>query len=221
MARSSAPRDVTTAGDDDAFLVPAAVRQPAEGLGPRAKRTIEAILDAARTVFLGKGYAGTTIDEIAQLAGVSRASVYTYFPSKREVLFAIGSRGAVDHGAHLDSLLDRPPTVEGITGFASDYLDLLDVYGSFSFAWTQAARDDEEIRVTGRQRHLEMCRRFGEVIETWSGTPIDDHTLAGLTAWSMVERTWDFAELYGTTLEREAVIAMLARNLWAITRSEG
>lgn len=50
------------------------LRQPAVALGTRARRTIGNILDATREVFLTHGYAGTSIDDITTLAGVSRAS---------------------------------------------------------------------------------------------------------------------------------------------------
>ena len=45
------------------------------------------MLDAARQIFLEKGYAGTSIDEVVQRTGGSKASVYKYFGSK-EGLFA-------------------------------------------------------------------------------------------------------------------------------------
>ena len=45
------------------------LRQPGSVLGPRAARTITAILDATRQIFLTRGYAGT-IDEIAKAAGM-------------------------------------------------------------------------------------------------------------------------------------------------------
>jgi AcrR family transcriptional regulator len=44
-------------------------------------------LQAAREIFLEKGYAGTSIDEVVQRTGGSKASVYKYFGSK-EGLFA-------------------------------------------------------------------------------------------------------------------------------------
>jgi AcrR family transcriptional regulator len=50
------------------------IRHPGTVVGPRASRTIATILDATRRIFLVKGYAGTTIDEIARIAGVSRGS---------------------------------------------------------------------------------------------------------------------------------------------------
>lgn len=45
-----------------------------------------AILDAALTVFAGLGYSGTTMDAVAAEAGVTKPTLYSYFPSK-DVLF--------------------------------------------------------------------------------------------------------------------------------------
>jgi AcrR family transcriptional regulator len=43
------------------------------------------ILDAARRVFSRKGFANVTVDEIAEAAGLTKATVYQYFPSKQEI----------------------------------------------------------------------------------------------------------------------------------------
>lgn len=45
-----------------------------------------AILDAALTVFAAQGYSGTTMDAVASEAGVTKPTLYSYFPSK-EALF--------------------------------------------------------------------------------------------------------------------------------------
>ena len=47
------------------------------------KRT--AIVDAATTTFLRKGYLGTSMDEIAALAGVSKQTVYKHFADKERL----------------------------------------------------------------------------------------------------------------------------------------
>ena len=49
----------------------------------------EAILRSALRLFSKKGYARTTLEEIARGAGVSPANVYVYFRSKLEILYAI------------------------------------------------------------------------------------------------------------------------------------
>ena len=49
-------------------------------------RTRAAVVDAARTLFLQKGYAGTTMEEIAALAGLTKRTMYNNYPDK-EALF--------------------------------------------------------------------------------------------------------------------------------------
>jgi TetR/AcrR family fatty acid metabolism transcriptional regulator len=53
------------------------------------KRRKEQILDAALGVFSRKGFGEATISEIAQEAGVATGTIYNYYPSKRELLFAV------------------------------------------------------------------------------------------------------------------------------------
>jgi TetR/AcrR family transcriptional repressor of mexJK operon len=52
----------------------------------RSARKRQAILQAATTIFLGQGYLGTSMDEIAAHAGVSKQTVYKHFIDK-EALF--------------------------------------------------------------------------------------------------------------------------------------
>jgi AcrR family transcriptional regulator len=47
------------------------------------------ILDAALTLFVEKGYSATRTDEVAQLAGASKGTLYLYYPSKEELLKAV------------------------------------------------------------------------------------------------------------------------------------
>ena len=49
-----------------------------------SKRTLE---EAAAELFLEQTYAGTTVDQIAQRAGVSRNTFFNYFDSKSDVLW--------------------------------------------------------------------------------------------------------------------------------------
>jgi TetR/AcrR family transcriptional repressor of mexJK operon len=49
---------------------------------PRVLRTRAAVVDAARTLFMRQGYAGTTMEEIAALAGLSKRTVYNNYADK-------------------------------------------------------------------------------------------------------------------------------------------
>jgi AcrR family transcriptional regulator len=60
---------------------------------PRRQRRKEArpqeLLDAALELFVLKGYAATHSDEVARHAGVSKGTLYLYYPSKEELFKAV------------------------------------------------------------------------------------------------------------------------------------
>ena len=47
------------------------------------------LLDAALTLFVEKGFAATRAEEVAQSAGVSKGTLYLYYPSKEELFKAV------------------------------------------------------------------------------------------------------------------------------------
>lgn len=49
---------------------------------PRVVRTRAAVREAARTLFLQQGYAGTTMDEIAEAAGLTKRTLYNNYADK-------------------------------------------------------------------------------------------------------------------------------------------
>ena len=49
----------------------------------------QAILDAAREVFFEKGFQATTMVQIAEVAELSKGSLYLYFPTKEELYVSI------------------------------------------------------------------------------------------------------------------------------------
>jgi len=52
----------------------------------QARQTRLQITEAARTLFVERGYAGATIEAIAEQAGVAQETVYAIFGSKRKIL---------------------------------------------------------------------------------------------------------------------------------------
>lgn len=69
---------------------------PADSPGPKFRRRAEhrpdELLDAALSLFVRKGYAHTSVAEIARAAGLSKGAVYLYFPSKQAILEALVER---------------------------------------------------------------------------------------------------------------------------------
>ena len=88
----------------------------------RSARKQRAIVEAAATVFLRNGYLGTSMDEIAALAEVSKQTVYKHFADK-ERLFSEIVTATVDEVANpnTDEVLKLSDTTEidrDLRGFA-------------------------------------------------------------------------------------------------------
>ncbi len=90
---------------------------------PRAERERQ-MMDAAVRVFGERGYRAASMDEIADLAGVSKPLVYLYLNSKEELFTGCIRReaaaliAAVRAGVRLDAPADRQ-LWEGLTAFFS------------------------------------------------------------------------------------------------------
>ena len=105
----------------------AANRGPAGGR-PRARRlgSGEAIQAASAKLFLARGYQGTSMDDIAAEARVSKQTIYTHFADK-EALFAALVMANADR---VDAFLERvpglvrgaPTLTQGLTDLAAAYL---------------------------------------------------------------------------------------------------
>jgi AcrR family transcriptional regulator len=202
------------------FPVSPTLRQPADVLGPRAARTVAQILEAAKEIFLSHGYAGTTVDEIARVAGISRASFYTYFPSKRDVLLKLGadSAGAGMLMVEYASELRRPVDDAQLRHYVAKCFAVLDKEAGFAFAWTQAAHQDEEIRLAGMKGHLKVCQSLGRVLGARRGRAFASPTAQGLALLSQLERAWTFCQLYADPSLEAAVQGEIAANIGSVLR---
>jgi AcrR family transcriptional regulator len=80
-------------------------------LTARGHRTRDALLLAARELFETRGYAETTMTQIADAAEVSHGSVYTYFANKDAVLNALVEDLARDVVGELQMTSDDPDDI--------------------------------------------------------------------------------------------------------------
>jgi AcrR family transcriptional regulator len=57
----------------------------------RTGRKFEQVLAGARQVFMADGFEGASVDDIARAAGVSKATLYSYFPDKRQLFMEVAN----------------------------------------------------------------------------------------------------------------------------------
>ena len=90
----------------------------------------EAVLRAALRVFLERGFAAARIEDIAQVAGVGKGSVYLHFRNKRELFQAVIDEGIVSQIEMAEAV------ASDFSGSASDLLatllhtNLVDFWGT-------------------------------------------------------------------------------------------
>ena len=72
----------------------------------------ERILDAARKVFLERGFEGATIDEIAEAARSGKPTIYARFPNKQALFAAAFARFISSKHSQLESYTPEGDTIE-------------------------------------------------------------------------------------------------------------
>ncbi|GGL92218.1 TetR/AcrR family transcriptional regulator [Nakamurella endophytica] len=143
--------------------VPPQSRQQRAGDAIRQRSRQRLVLGAAE-VFAECGYAGTTVNAIAERAGVSLRTLYTAWGSKRRLLRAYvehtmtGSSTAVTDGtwvSHLQDLLDEEARTDPHARMRQIARIFSDVAERMDLAW-RLSRDGAAVDPGVRQDHAEL-----------------------------------------------------------------
>jgi AcrR family transcriptional regulator len=159
----------------------------------RIDRRRAEILDAAKQVFLWREYADVTIDDIADSAAFSRATIYLYFKNKQEVYTGVLLR---DLDLMINGLTDsfvRTDTVRNnLFRMATSYMNFFRVYPEYfttlSFFFfpgrkevlPEDAAGKIKVRLAEGISAIEECIKLG--IERGEARPIDARA-ATLSLW--------------------------------------
>ena len=127
-------------------------RPPGAAPQARTRRTRAAVVEAARTLFVERGYAATTIEAISDRSDTPQATVYRLFSSKLGILKAVldvSIAGDDEAVAMLDRpqvhalLSDRDPRNK-LAGFAALLRELMARTAPVHRILADAARSDED-----------------------------------------------------------------------------
>ena len=131
----------------------------------RTRRTRAAVVESARTLFLERGYAATTIEAISDHADTPQATVYRLFSSKLGILEAVLDISVVGDDEAV-AMVDRPQVRallsdqdprNQLAGFAALLRDVLARAAPVHRILADAARSDEDaaslLAEFARQRH--------------------------------------------------------------------
>jgi TetR/AcrR family transcriptional repressor of mexJK operon len=136
----------------------------------RRGRKYDQVLEGARAVFMAAGFEGASVDEIARSAGVSKATLYSYFPDKRllflEVVRAECLRQADEAVAEIDP--DAPP--EAVLHFGARKI--------VAFYTSEFGRGVLRLRAAESERFPDLGRQFYEAGPAMARERIGDYLSA-------------------------------------------
>ncbi|SMF07204.1 transcriptional regulator, TetR family [Xaviernesmea oryzae] len=96
----------------------------------RTDATRTALLDAARALFVEKGYSETATPEIVAAAKVTRGALYHHFEDKKALFAAVVEREAAEVGAAIEAKsADATSARDALLQGASAYFDAMAVPG--------------------------------------------------------------------------------------------
>jgi AcrR family transcriptional regulator len=131
----------------------------ASPVGPRAMRTRSKLLEAAGRLFVERGYLNTSLQDLAQEAGVSLPTIYQYFADRNDIVATLAADhalGMLQRGAD-----DWDPTA-GRLGLRRAIAALVTLYAEsspFFSLWEVASHVDE--RLADLRRDFESQFREG------------------------------------------------------------
>jgi TetR/AcrR family transcriptional repressor of mexJK operon len=167
-----------------------------------AKR--QAILDAAKTLFVRNGYASTSMDAVATEAGVSKLTVYSHFNDK-ETLFSAAVVARCEEQLP-ELFVDMPPNApveKVLLGIARGFQTLinspesLELHRLMIALGTQDSKLSEVFFEAGPQRILHEMERFLTRVNDTEGLHFDSPMSAAGHFLSLIKGVCNFRLLIG------------------------
>jgi AcrR family transcriptional regulator len=161
------------------------------GLTERNKqRTRRELAEAAARLFIDKGYASTTVQDIVDAADVSPRTFFRYFPCKEDVITAIASTTMDDAIDHLTG--HDPSEVVGaaLGAMLAEALAPVRQDPTGSRAFQVMLRDTPALRGRWLEEQRRSRDRLAEALQPWFGPdahPLAAHLAAGMALLAVDE----------------------------------
>jgi AcrR family transcriptional regulator len=184
----------------------------------RTRLARRAVVDAARTLFLERGYAATTIDAISELAEVPAPTVYRLFASKLGILKTLLDTSIA--GDEQPRAVSERPDVASL--FAeTDPGKLLAGFAGVTAAINQRTGDVYRVLVSAAASDPAAAELLGDLREQRAqGQGRIARTLARAHALKPGLRQRDAADLIHALMSPEVYRLLVADRGWSVSRYE-
>lgn len=159
--------------------------------------TRDVIVERALELFTEKGYAATTIDEIAAAAGTTRVTFYAYYPSRSDLMrdFMARVNAVLDRADGPDSastaveLVDvvRDGKLSGILAWLESRAALWPVFRPYLDVLDEAAAVDREVRTLVEGWHEEVISDLVRGMQLAGRFPEETHHIRGTLAFTQLD----------------------------------
>ncbi|MCX6463953.1 MAG: TetR/AcrR family transcriptional regulator [Pseudonocardiales bacterium] len=159
---------------------------------PEYRRRLEEIIDTATVVFHERGFDAGSLDDVAAVLGLSKASLYHYVRSKAQLLYMIFDRAITLSLHRLDAMSGIPDPRERLAALIAHQVRMVSEEPSlFAVFFDQRPRLDDSFDADIRRKERAYVRRIAEVVEAATvadgPTRLDArhaaHALLGMTSW--------------------------------------
>lgn len=152
----------------------------------------KAILQAAETLFVEKGYHGVSIEQIANAAGVSKGLVHYHFTSKEQLIVCILEDVLVKISSSLDEILNSDETSQTkIRIVIKTYLNLanpkLKLARTILFENVLTEKISNYLALLMEDNTLKLARLVDDGIAKGDFKPVNSHLVANLVRGAIFE----------------------------------
>jgi TetR/AcrR family transcriptional regulator, cholesterol catabolism regulator len=132
--------------------------------GTKSARTRQRILDAAAQVLSRRGYAGTRLTDVAEVAEIQAPAIYYYFPSRDDLVEEVMWSGIAHLTEHVQAQLDElPPGTAAMDRIGAAVEAHLRCELEISDYTAAAVRNAGQIPEAIRVRYAVEANRYGDV----------------------------------------------------------
>lgn len=147
---------------------------------PREQRRRQ-LLDCSLQVFVAKGYHGASMDDIAEIAQVSKPVLYQHFPGKHELFLGLLDTHLAQLEYELTQALatsaDNKERVQATMATFYEFIARKDE--AYRLVFTSGMDNDEEVEDRVERFHDAMAGAIAEVIADDTGQPMAEATMLG------------------------------------------
>ncbi|PXY21325.1 TetR family transcriptional regulator [Prauserella muralis] len=181
------------------------------------QQTRRSLLECAKTLFVERGYAAVTIDDIVSAVGCGRATFYLHFSGKPDILQRIGAetmeQRAVTVYADLDAVLESGSRAE-FARWMRRAVAWFEDNQAILPAWDEAVALEPEFRQIAKRAVSELPAAMPRYLARWGPDRQDEARLRIELLVSQLERFFTRWAVQGTIDSSADDAAEVLSDIW-------